>query len=231
MGRGSSKAGGGSGGGTMVVTQVMDDDGSMIDLASMPLTYGPKDAALTGNARKSIEAFEDRRYKFKSEYGYAVDANGNLIGKEIHGGRGSVRMPFSIMAQAQAFSHNHPRGKGEAGTLGGTFSGDDLRTFEARSNIKTFRATAKEGTYSISKGSNFNGKGFTSMVSSIERKHMGQLKAQNRALYSDAINKRITAKEYYSKCTANFNQALINIHNDLLANQKQYGYTYTLERR
>ena len=231
MGRGSSKANGGAGGGTMVVTQITDDDGSVIDLASMPLTYGPKDAALTGNARKSIEAFEDRRYTFKSEYGYAVDAQGNLIGREVHGGRSSVRMPYSIMSQAETFSHNHPRGKGEKGVLGGTFSGADLKTFEYHKNIKTIRATGKEGTYSMTKGNNFDGKGFVSMVNSVERKHLGKVKAQNKALYSDAINNRITHREYYARCNANFNNALINIHNDLLANQKQYGYTYTLERR
>ncbi len=83
MGRGSSGAKGGSGsGGQQIVTQVVTQGGQTLDLSSMPLVYGDKDAAITGAVRSVLEAQEQKRSKAKIEYGIITDANGNIIGNE-----------------------------------------------------------------------------------------------------------------------------------------------------
>jgi hypothetical protein len=230
MGRGTSKGGGG--GGSTSVDYITNESGDvLIDLTQIPLIYGQKDSALSQAERASIEAFENKRYKYKTEYGYAIDENGDLIGNEVHGGKGSVRVPTRIMTQAKTFSHNHPRGKGEEGLLGGTFSDQDLRTFSKNNNLKTMRATALEGTYSISKGANFDSRAFNSFAQSVSQKHMATIKSTYNSLYKQASNGKLSRSEYYSKCHAAFNKGMVAIHNDMLGGQKQFGYFYTLEKR
>jgi len=156
MGRGRSKSGGvtkASAG----VTSVTVQSGQTVDLEK-PLVYGDNDKAIAGNLRASLEAQETKRLKAKTEYGCCYDENGNLIGREYHEGRGSVAVPSSVMSDAKVFTHNHPRGKGEETSLGGTFSTADINLFAARHQT-TNRASAAEGTYSITKGNNFNGQG------------------------------------------------------------------------
>ena len=114
--------------------------------------------------------------------------------------------------------------------LGGTFSSADLHNFAIGGNT-TCRATAKEGTYSISKGKNFDKAGFNSYVA----KANADFKTSQREAHSKIQKSYNDGKISYEQAKLQqgkaFNTALVNLHNAYLNGQKQYGYTYTLEKR
>lgn len=212
-----------------IAVSVTGSDGKEIDLSEYPLHYDGEDAALTGAVRSAIEAFENKRWKNKIEYSTFVDANGNVI-EENRGGKGSVRASLNARMLAEAMSHNHPRSGVDSGTLGGTFSTSDLNNF-VRFGQTTYRATAAEGTYGISKGKSFDGKGFSQYYHSES--------AKNRSAYNSAVSPLNTAvrngsmkyADYLTEMHKAFNRFLVAEHNSLRAGAKTYGYTYTLERR
>ena len=228
MGRGSSKAGGAGGG--KIVTTAIAENGESIDLTNTPLQYGQNDAALTGKAREAVEAQEKKRLKAKIEYGAVYDAEGNIIGMERKGARGSVRVPMSDYMKATTMTHNHPRGTNEP-VLGGTFSDQDLKVFAYYDNLKTMRASASEGTYSITKGANFNDKRFVSFVNNMASTRHKEYSATEKAKRKDYRAGKISYNEYVKGANDAFNSFVVNLHNDLLAGQKEYGYNYTLEQR
>lgn len=155
-GRGSSNPrGGGDGFEKKGATSVADGNTGSVDLSGSPLRYGKADKALDGQRRVAVEGFENRYRGAKIEYGATFDANG-MTTELKRGGKGSVKTSAMKYASADTFSHIHPRGEG---VLGGTFSQADLSNFTTY-GIKTVRAAAKEGTYSISKGKNFDALGF-----------------------------------------------------------------------
>lgn len=220
MGRGSSGLGGGDGFEKKGVKSAAG-----VDLSESPLRYGGSDLALNGKRRAAVEAFESRYASAKIENGATFDADGNITEKR-RGGKGSVKTSIAALSKADTFSQNHPR---EDGVLGGTFSGADLSNFTKYTNVKTYRATAKEGTYSISKGSNFDAAGFrnyfTKEFSSIKSAGDTNLRS---------INKRFNSTNYETylhEFRSGQNKMLVDLHNALIKGQKQYGYTYTLERR
>lgn len=228
MGRGSSGAGGGkSGGGKIaVVLDKLDLGSESIDLSSSPLTYGDNDAALTGAARKSVEAFEDKRYKNKIEYSELIMDDGTVV-ESNKGGKGSVRSSIAARMKADVLTHNHPR---EDGILGGTFSDTDLSNF-GKYHQTTYRATTKEGTYSISKGKNFNGKELVSAYKSFMNTNDRNLSHAMKKLRDNYIDGKLSRAEFMSANKSAFNKSLVKLHNWLSDNQANYGYTYTLERR
>ena len=202
-------------------TSVMDGAES-IDLSDSPLRYGKKDAALRGARRASVEQFESKYMGAKVENGATFDANG-LITEQKRGGKVSVRTTVSKYDAADTFSHNHPR---EVGLLGGTFSEKDLNNF-ATYNVKTVRAAAKEGTYSISKGKKFDANGFKAYY---QKEYARITKDSNKVIRE--LNKKFDTMDYatYSKeYNKAFNKTLVDLHNALINGQKQYGYKYTLE--
>jgi hypothetical protein len=199
----------------------------MADLKGIPLIYGANDAAVSGNLRKTLEAQEKKRAKNQTEYALVTDANGNVIGTERHGGKGSVTLQGSQITYGKVFTHNHPRSGKETGYLGGTFSDTDLRVF-SKTNFTTMRASAAEGTYSMTKTANFNKSGFDSYVRSITK--------QRQSEYTSSVNKLMAQNngsmsygQYRAAKTKAFNAWMVSFHNDLLAGQTKYGYTYTLE--
>ena len=225
MGRGSSKAVGGkiaAPKGTTTITVGNDT----IDLSDSPLIYGGNDPYVTGKARTAIEEWEDKRIKNKIEYNITVDQDGDIIGKENRGGKGTVRVPLMDLQSGGVHSHIHPRGEG---LLGGTFSEKDMLIF-ADNNVSTYRAKAKEGAYSISKAKGFDKQGFKSYMNDINSKFDKDLKSK-----INAINNKIqTDKSYsYEQYCKEFNKiangCLVTLHNDMIAGQKKYGYSYTLE--
>lgn len=221
-GRGASSGGGGGGS----TGELVLPDGSKIEFEG-DLKYGGDDPNVSGQTRQAITSWETKRGKAKIEYAYAVDADGNPVGAEVRGGKGSVRVPVSFHdTQDATFTHIHPRGDG---MLGGTFSGKDLSNFSKYAN-KTVRAKAKEGTYSISKKKGFDKAGFQSYVSSSTAKRRADYSAKTKSLMSDYRSGKITYDAYLKGNAKAFNTYLVNQHNDLLAGQKKYGYTYTLER-
>ncbi len=230
MGRGSSKSGGGGG----AVTSVVSQQGVAIDLTQTPLIYGPKDTSLSKAQRTAIEAFEAKRVTRDVEYAMLLDANGNSTipysAGDIKGKTGHVNINQQFWRGAEILSHNHPRGKKEPGVLGGTFSDADLFQFSAHRQLRTIRATAAEGTYSMTKGASFNRSGFDNYVGNASKTHYGAYKKAERQLKADYKAGKISHGQYSQANDNAFNKFLINLHNDFLAGQKTYGYTYTLEK-
>ena len=52
---------------------------------------------------------------------------------------------------------------------------------------------------------------------------------EGAAAFNEWLKGKITATEYNTRNKNAFNKMLIALHNDLLAGQSQYGYSYTLE--
>lgn len=226
MGRGNSKSGGGAAGGIKALEM---PDGTSIDLSDNPLIYGKDDPGVTGDARTAIDAWEDKRAKAKIEYNMSVDQDGNPIGAEVRGGKGSVRVPVAALGPGAIHTHIHPRD--DAGVLGGTFSDRDLYNF-ANYGVQTYRARAKEGAYSITKGKNFDAAGFKSYVRSEMAKGRGEYEGIMRGLRDKAIkDKSYSWSQYNKDANKAFNAFLVANHNALLTAQQKYDYSYTLERR
>ena len=228
MGRGASKSEGGALGSlSLGVKSIELSDGGTIDLSDTPLIYGNNDSAVSGNARAAVEAWENKRVKNKVEFNMSVDQNGNQIGDEVRGGKGSVRVPYYQLQDGAIHTHIHPRENSRH--LGGTFSDGDLKNF-ADFGVSTYRAKAKEGAYSITKGSNFDVNGFKSFVAQLYNSE--RTKMENAGV---AARKRIstdsgyTYKQYSADFDKAFNGYLVALHNGLRDGQKKYGYSYTLE--
>lgn len=228
MGTGKSGLSGRSG---TMATSVVVQSGDTVDLSEFPLIYGKSDSAISGALRLALEAQEEKRLKAKTEYAIVTDDNGNIIGKEMHGGKGSVRIPEWDLMRSSVLTHNHPRGTGQEGELGGTFSPADLTTFSVRNNLKTIRASAAEGTYSITKDKNFDIKAFNGYVNSVNAKRAAALKTESKKIVNKVKNGTLEYNDYKKESTKLFNQYLVALHNDYIAGQKEYGYKYTLERR
>lgn len=222
MAKGSSK--GGKSGNKVLSLTVGNDT---IDLSETPLVYGDDDKGLTGNARDVIEKWEAKRVKNKLEYNISVDQDGKLLHSEVKGGKTSVRVPVSGLQEGAIHTHIHPR---EDGLLGGTFSDGDLYNF-ANHGVATYRARAKEGAYSITKNKNFDKDGFKSYVSRLNHSEDAKLQTKMKE-YRDKMrsDKSYTYAQYSSDFNKAFNSLLVSLHNGYMAGQKQYGYSYTLER-
>lgn len=176
-----------------------------------------------------MEAQEKKRSTAKIEYAMSVDANGNVI-NEVKGGRSSCRIPISMEPDGSVFTHNHPRSKGDEGMLGGTFSNADLQNF-ASYGAKTYRASAAEGTYSITKSADFNANAFKAFVVRTDRQIMGDCNTRIGKYVTDYKARKISYNDYLQGRRTEFNKAMVELHNAYLAGQKSYGYTYTLEER
>lgn len=217
-------------------------DGSTIDLSEFPLDYGSPEP-LSSRERAAVDAFEQKRYKNKIEYGTLITIDGKAL-IEKKGGSGSVSMPSYLYARASVMSHNHPRGKGEEGMIGGTFSDADISVL-GKTNIYTIRATALEGTYSMTKAAGFDSKGLLSYYKTADKQYDAVYKAnidKARNAYNTVrqavLDGKATMadhdaayKQYRAAESHEFNRYLVSMHNALLKGQKQYGYSYTLERR
>lgn len=221
MGRGRSK-GVGAGTSTLAISAT-----ETIDLSTCPLVYGKKDPALTGAARKSLETFEAKRVTAKIEYSEFVMNDGRVISSN-RGGKGSVSAPLSARMTADAMSHNHPR---ESGIIGGTFSDADLGLW-GQFNQTTYRAAAKEGTYSISKNATgFHGRTLVKDYKAYVKAETKKAKQKQKDAISDCANGKISLKQCIDAQVRANNEMLVSYHNFLLNGQQKYGYTYTLERR
>lgn len=222
---GSRGAGSGRNASGVTITQFQDGN-TTIDLSDSPLVYGGIDKALSGKARETIENFENKRYKNRVEFSAFVSDDGTTI-EENRGGKGSVGATLYARETADVMSHNHPR---QEGTIGGTFSSADLGNF-AKYNQHTYRATAKEGTYSISKGKNFDASGLAAAYTRFEADVVSSAKKASRSLNEKVRTGALTFEQAVKQNRINNNKSLVSLHNWLNDNQKTYGYTYTLEKR
>ena len=222
---GSSSSSGGRRGGGVARGELTLPNGSKIEFEG-ELKYGKKDPTLTTATRKTIEAWETKRGNAKVEYAYSVYEDGTPVGNEVRGGKGSVRSPLSYKGEGTTFTHIHPRGDG---MLGGTFSDADLRNF-ANNKVKTSRAKAKEGTYSISKTDSFDAQGFKSYINKAQGDFTSTYRTKVGSLSKDYRSGKIGYDDYAKGNAKAFNTALVSLHNAYAKGQKQYGYTYTLEK-
>lgn len=228
-GRGASSRG--STGGTFSKT-ALGWDGSEIDLSGYPLKYSGKDPHLAGSQRDKIEAFEREKVKRKVENALILDKNGKeLVNKR--GGKGSVGIPIDTWRNGAGndgvMTHNHPRAD-NGGMLGGTFSGADMTMFTGRP-MKTMRAAAAEGTYSISKTNKFDASGASAFFKKADRDFTSRVQKNSIDLANKYRNKEISRDEYIKQHTDSFNKELVALHNTYAEGASKYGYTYTLERR
>ena len=97
--------------------------------------------------------------------------------------------------------------------------------------IRTIRATTKEGTYSLTKGKKFDGKGLKNYYAL--KCLSASLTAQGRVFLINKAyrNGEISYAEYLVAYNKHTNSMFIEMHEALLEGQELYGYTYTLERR
>ena len=221
--------GGKRGGSGTVKLSVIGQNGETINLADTPLKYGSRDPNISDGLRTALEKQENRRKSAKIEYGLVMDNNGNVIGSEVRGGKSGVRIPeIDLNSPNSVFTHNHPRGKGNEGLIGGTFSNADLDTF-ATTGAKTFRASAAEGTYSITKKNGFNAKGFNDYQVGLHKAAYTRLSATKREIERSYRNGKVTATAARQQYRSAFNGFMVELHNGLIDGQKKYGYYYTLE--
>lgn len=226
MAKGSRGGRRGAGGGSSAKGELVLPTGSPIEFDG-ELFFDGDDVNLSGQARTSIENWESRRRGAKIEFAYAVTEDGTQIDREMKGGKGSVRVSRAMHDTDNcAFTHNHPRSDG---MLGGTFSSADLRNFANYKN-KTVRATAKEGTYSMSKGKNFDRAGFNQFVSDADSTFVKKVNSNQRTLNNKYRNNEMSYSDYTKQSAKAFNTALVELHETYRKGQKKYGYTYTLEK-
>ena len=226
-GRGGSGGGGsGRGRGRGLMREVVSYTGDTIDLSEFPLSYDNPDPAVKGDVRSKIQEFEGKRLRAKVEYGTVIGSDAEPLG-ETRGGRGSVKIPISWLNSGQVFSHNHPR---QGAELGGTFSLADLQGFST-TNVSTYRATAAEGTYSITKGKNFDGARALAYFNRVDSECRSRYEAAMKAVNASFLRGELTQKQYDERYSKEFNRYLVDSHNQLRAGSKTYGYDYRLEKR
>lgn len=217
----SSKRGGGS------VSQVRTQAGLTVDLEK-PLVYSDPKHGMTKSQLQELERFENKNRNRKSEYGLVLDANGNVLG-EKRGEKGRISMYRP--AGTEVFAHTHPRGDGgDEPYVGGTFSTGDLRTFSLMPE-KTMIATASEARYSMTKGKNFDAQGLVSYGNKMYDKRRKEYTDRWNKAKNKYKNGDISYSEFAKEASDAFNTHMVDFHNDLLAGQKRYGYTYGAERR
>ena len=172
---------------------------------------------------KEVEA---KSVKRKTEKMTVIDDDGNIL-FEKSGGRGSVRFSIADAMQmnGKTVTHNHP------GEFGGTFSGADINVF-TKYNLRSIRAVAKEGTYSIettSKVTSSGSKEFANEFSKRSNAVNQQLKANHSRLSPKVRNGELSVddanKQLREKRTALCNEQ----HEFLKNNAEKYGYRYSFE--
>lgn len=186
------------------------------------LVYGDRQKL----ASEDIRNWENKRRFSKIEYAVIFDENGNIIGKEIRGGKNSVGVPEDLLKSPNlTLTHIHPG----VTRLSGTLTYKDLKQF-VENPIKTMRAVGREGTYSITKGAKFKAKEFDNYVWGVEKKFDDKTNKIYTSISSDYNDGRITLDKAKKIWDREFNNALLEQHEAMRKGQKQYGYTYSLER-
>lgn len=234
---------------------ILKPDGTVVQIPA-GLVYSPDTGSLPISQR--VLDFEKKHGDDKIEHlilwNDLFGELGQHTGDEKH-----VSAPIYEHQMAEITSHNHPRVGDEKGWLSGTFSPQDITVFA--DYHQTDRVVGYEGIYSISKGVNFDkslaqdykaycdqrkqknvapvqdiqnrlNAEYTQLKKDFAKKTEGMSYTQFEQAYKgfakdwDAINRK-----YEAEVDKLANQAVVENHNWLLANQKKYGYTYGLTRR
>lgn len=223
-----------------MITTVNDVNGKVIELP-IALIYSDDSVA---NIPQSIIEFETKRRSNKVEFGILV--NDKKVIEEHKGCKGFVSMTVDAYKRSTVFSHLHPR---RESLIGGTFSCLDLENFAEFKKLRTYRAVAKEGVYSITKLANFDPsmveayKKYDAKIDKETDLEINEAKAElnrvhsflqtqlNIGVMTQEMSDRIYAsaeEEYYTKCNNITNKYFVSSHNWLHKNQKKYGYSYGL---
>lgn len=203
--------------------------GEEIDLSKHPLRYGKNDPNVSKNDRLIIDDFEVSDHVRSAGFERILFTNGNgMITGTADGDSGSVGIEEDVVKASLMMTHSHPRSEGAV--LGGTFSDADLNNFLDVGNLKTMRATAGEGTYSISRLKNFDVEGFRQYALNEHSRLFKPYYEYAKETELKYTKGEISYKTYLNRLIKKFNRTQVAFHNHLLAGQEQYGYFYTLER-
>ena len=205
--------------------QVTAQNGKTVYLSS-PLVYGKRDKLPIPSG--NLDAWEKANKNANRNEQVLVLANDGSAIFTTSGGKNSAGIPASVMYKATVLTHTHPRGS-MTRQIGGTFSTKDMETFNKIRNLKTIRAVAAEGTYSMTKSANFNPHKFRLMVRDINNSYK-VMQAKCAAFGVDLMTGKIDQHTYYKSTEKVFNAWLVDSHNALLKNRRKCGYSYSLER-
>ena len=227
MSKGTSKLSG-----TYSTTSVTVQNGRTLTLSG-PLIYDKNDKAISKNGRSALVAFEQNHLQSQVESVLFTKADGTQVYTNT-GGKGSVAHPVMVESQATLMTHNHPRAGKYENVMGGTFTTADIGTLSRpASTVTTIRASAAEGTYTMSIKPTTDRKQIWRMKRDYG-KYTSQVVAKYSAIdsakYRDYQAGKCTYGQYKSQCNHSMNDMLLDLHNWLRANKKTYGYSYTLER-
>lgn len=143
------------------------------------------------DTQKTLKEFQKRHQHSDKEHGLAINEQG-FVTSYSRGNSGSVAISSKGAGKNHTTIHNHPNNS--------LFSNTDMKSFTASRNEKSMYITTNTKTprmYGVTKGKNFNGKGFVK----------GYEKAVKGSHTLNTYNKR--ARKF------------------LRDNQEKFGYTYT----
>lgn len=218
MGRGSSGA-------TAGITKLTGTDGKPITL-DKELRYGGTGSGLNSSAIDRIAT--------DGEWTMAFNEDGNVV--EINGKKIAVQPSTMRKSDVRSLDHSAKDGR-----LGGPLTVEELRRFDN----KVLRATAPEGTYTLTKGPKFNDAGlqkyFSKASAAAQAKYDAAMKRawqktisveadhkEGRATRAQVAAARRALKEAERKA---YNTMLVEQHDALRSGQKKYGYAYSLVKR
>ena len=207
------------------VMQVTAQNGKTVYLSS-PLVYGRRDKLQIPVGE--LDKWEQAKKNSSRNEQVAMLADDGSVLYEGGGGKNSAGLPPQFLTKTAVLTHTHPRGK-MTKQIGGTLSTQDLFVFNSFKNIQTMRAVAAEGTYSITKGANFNAHEFKLLVKDMNKAYKN-MQAKVDTIGVDYLTGKITQHAYYKNTEQVFNAYLVDSHNTLLKGRKKCGYSYSLER-
>lgn len=143
------------------------------------------------DTQKTLKAFQKKHQHSDKEHGLAINEQG-FVTSYSRGNKRSVAIDSRGAGKNHTTIHNHPNNS--------MFSGTDMKSFTASRHEKSMYITTNTKTprmYGVTKGKNFNGKGFVK----------GYEKAVKGSHTLNTYNKR--ARKF------------------LRDNQEKFGYTYT----
>lgn len=181
---------------------------------------------LTQNALDKCKAVEAKTVNRKTEKMTVIDDDGNVT-FEKSGGRGSVRFTTeqAMAMSGKTITHNHP------GEFGGTFSSADVSVF-TEYGLKSIRAVAKEGTYSLEKTENAtlkSGREFRSEYQRIESRSTREIKSTYRDLKNQVMSGKMSADAANKQLNDKRTQVCNEHHEYIKRVAESYGYRYYYE--
>lgn len=169
-------------------------------------------SALSGFPVKLKDEFENYMdmKSYEVENGYLMDKDGKVVAG-ARGDKHSVGVAYSGSQEGFTLTHNHPSG------YGGTFSGPDIAHL-TEGKLKSIRAVAREGTYSMTakKGANYDG------LNRALAKEMNKLNQRGAKKGLSAQNKGKSKNEV--------RKAYVDVlHDWYKKNASKYGFTYSFK--